>query len=359
VTTAPGVEAVGISTSGQASGDTAIFTYDNFSITSDAEKRYIQLAADVTTFDSGASGEIQIEDSDGDYVVVELNQSANQSKAHVLANQTGEGHVTQVQVGELNVQGTGDGVINEIQHIDVVVNDADIAVDLSLINGEKTSTYTFGEKRVDTDSDDDFETETIREPHGEYSVHAVSTFGDAFADATAKGLSYPATVEAQYVPSEDVNATFGPDDAYPKWHSIADIYYRMNLPDAYDISYSGVSLDQDQRWSSSRYVTVEVAEGVGDTDFADIDSWSSQSGSFDSQDATHTLDSTVSVGTNYAVHVELTLTEDESAAMQAGGAAMPDTGDDGGTDWVDFFVGLPGVIAVAATGVVGRLGGVW
>jgi hypothetical protein len=238
----------------------------------------------------------------------------------------------------------------------VVVNDGDIDADFALINAEKTSQYTFGERYVDTDDDDDLETETIYEPHGEYSVHSVSTFGQVFADATFKGLSYPATVEAKHLSDDDVNATFEKNDAYPTWDAVPDIYYRMELPSAYDLSYSGVSLEQEQQWPGSRYVSIEVAEGVGDTDFDDIDSWSSHTSSFDNQDSVHTLDSTVSVGTTYAVHVELKLTADEVSAMQAGGGMGPMGGSgDGGL--LDFFIGLPGLIAVVAGGVAGRFAG--
>jgi hypothetical protein len=350
--TAPGVDGVEVSTTTGTNDDRA--TYDNFSITTDAEKRYIQLAADV----SSASGTptVQFNDTDGDYVVVELyNATANASADSVLANGTIEGNVIQVQAGSLRVQGSGDGTLNEIQEFTV---HGDVTVRFALINLEKTSPYTFGEQYVDSDDDDDLETETIREPHGEFSVHSVDTFDSVFADGEVNGLSYPARLEAAQLSSENVNATFESNDAYPTWDSVPDIYYRMELPDAYDLSYSGVTLAQEQRWPGSRYVSVDVAEGVGDTDFADIDSWNSNAGSFSNQNTVHTLDSTVSVGTTYAVYVQLKLTGDEASPMQQGGGTVP-MGDDGGTDWVDFFIGLPGVIAVAATGVVGRLAGKW
>lgn len=354
-TTAPSVEAVAVSTSSQTSGDTAVFTYSNFSITSDADKRYVQLAADVNTLDAGALGEVQLKDADGDYVTVEINSSADQSAAHVLANTTGEGHVSQVQIGGLTVEGTGDGNMQEIQSIDVVVSDGNIAADFALINAEKKGQYEFGEKRVDTDSDDDFETETIYEPHGEFSVHSVSTFGSTFSNAVYHDLTFPAHIDAKHAPSEDVNATFDKDNAFPNWDSVAEIYYRIELPSAYDLSYAGVSLDQDQKWPGSRYATVEVKEGVGDTDFEDISNWNSKESTFSNQDSTHTLDSTVSVGTEYAVHIQLKLTGDEASAMQMAGGGGPLGGDDGGL--LDSLIGLPGLALAALAGVFGRVQG--
>lgn len=358
VSTAPNVDAVGVSTSGQASGDTAVFTYGNFSITSDAEKRYVQLAADVNTLDSGATAEVRLKDSDGDYVTVGINGSADASANDVLANSTGEGQVAQVQIGQLQVEGSGDGSMSEIQSIDVVVSDGDVAADFALINAEKTSEYTFGEKYVDSDDDDELETETITDPRGPFSVHSVDTFGSTFSSAVYHSLSYPAHVEAKYLPSEDVKSSFDKDNAYPNWASVADIYYRLSLPSAYDLTYSGVELVQEQRWAETRYATVEIKEDAGDTDFDEIDNWTDKTSSFNSQDSTHTLDSTVSIGTEYAIHIQLKLTSDEASAMQstAGGAAGPMGGsDDGGL--IDTLVGLPGIAIAAVGALIGRAQG--
>lgn len=350
VTTAPSVTAVEYA--GTDSSNSS--TYSNVSITSDVEKRYVQIAADI----SSASGTptFEIHDSDGDYVTIELyNSSANQSVNDVLANSTGEGHVEQTQIGELTVEGSGDGSMGEITEIKI---SGDVNADFSLINTEKTSRYTFGQKYVDTDDDDDLETETIHDPHGDFSVHSVDTFGSIFDDAVYHGLSYPAQFKAEHLASEDVQTSFASDNAFPNWDSVADLHFRLKIPSAYDLSYSGVDLVQNQRWSSTRYAAVEVKEDTGDTAFDDIDNWSDKTSTFSSQDSTHTLDSTVSVGTNYVVHVELKLTEDEASAMQSGGGAAPMGGDDSG-GLLDFFIGLPGIAVVALAGIGGRIGGIW
>jgi len=343
VTTAPNVEA--IQYAGSATSDYA--TYSNFSISSSAEKRYLQIAADVTS--ASGTPELRVEDQDGDYVAVELyNSSASQSADGVLANQTGEGHVTQVQVGSLTVEGSGDGTITDIAAVNVT---GDATVDFSLVNVERTSPYTFGEKYVQTDDDEELETETIREPHGEYSVHSVDTLGAMFDDAVVKGLSFPAHVEAAMLPAEDVDATFKGDNAYPQWDSVADIYYRMTLPDAYDLSYSNVQLEQTSEWPGTRYVSVEMVEGAGDTAFEDIESWTAFTSSFDAQDKDITLDSTVSPGTEYALHYEIKLTGDEASAMQSAGGPGVMKGDGGG--FFSMLFSPIGAIASALTGLVG------
>ncbi len=323
-TTAPGVDAVEFS--GSASSDAA--TYGNISaLDSDIEKRDLQLAADIES----ASGEpvLQLNDSDGDYVEVKLyDADANQTADNVLANATGEGHVLQTEIGQLAVQGTGDGSMGEIVEVHV---EGDVTAQFSLINAEKTSQYTFGEKYVEN-SDGELETVDITEPHGEYSVHSVDTFGSTFDDATMMGLSFPAHVSAEYAPSEDVDATFQGDNAYPNWDSVAQINYRLSLPDAYDISYSGVALEQTTQWPGTRYVSVEIKEGVGDTAFGDIDNANSVTSQFDAEDKTVTLDDTISPGTEYYIGIDLKLTSDEASAMQAasGGAGVMDDGSGGG-----------------------------
>jgi hypothetical protein len=341
VTTAPGVTAVEYD--GTASGDYA--TYSNQSITSDAEKRHVQIAADIAS--ASGTPTLKVEDSDGDYVAVQLyNSSAKDTDDSVLTNSTGEGMVSQVQIGSLTVQGNGDGTMGEIQSLNVT---GDVDADFSLINVERTSTYKFGEKYVDTDSDDDdLETETIREPHGEYSINAMDSLGGTFDDAAIMGLSYPAHVSAEFVASDDMSAEFMSDNSFPQWDVLGDIYYRLTLPDAYDLSYSGVTLEQTTNWPGDRYVSVELKEDTGDTAFEDIDNWTELTGSYDAQDKDVTLDSTISTGTNYVVHFELKLTGDEADAMQAASGGAGVMGDSGGG-------GIVGVLMSPFTWLIGAL----
>ena len=83
-TTAPGVEALEVSTSSQTSSDTAVTTFSDVSITSDAEKRYLRAMLDVNSLDSGATVELRAVDSDGDYVATTINSSATASDADEL-----------------------------------------------------------------------------------------------------------------------------------------------------------------------------------------------------------------------------------------------------------------------------------
>lgn len=350
VTTAPSVEAVELSTSSQTSGDVAVFTYSNFSITSDIEKRYLQVAADVDTLDSGASVEMRAYDSDGDYVnITAADPSASEGSATVLANGTGEGDVLQEQVGQLTIQGSGDGTMGEIENLTVRTEDADATLQFAMLNAEKTGEYTFGEKNVDTDDEDDLETETITEPHGQFRVNDLGAMGSAFDQATIHGLTMPVTFTVSELPDEDVNASYTKASSYPAFEFMFESYYRIQLPSAYDLSYANAELADTVSVPSGRYETVEYSEGVGDTDFSDIDSWTSVADQYSSEGDDVTLDDTIQPGQEIAIHYQYPVTDDEKSALEATGMIGGPVGDSGGgpADWP--------VIG----GVISTLGGVW
>jgi hypothetical protein len=350
VTTAPSVEAVELSTSSQTSGDVATFTYSNFSITSDVEKRYLQMAADVDTLDSGAHVEMWAVDSDGDYVAITAaNASANEDSATVLANGTGEGDVLQEQVGQLSVQGSGDGTMGEITKLTVRVEDADATLQFAMLNGEKTGEYTFGEKYVDTDDEDDLETETLTEPHGEFYINDMGSMGQAFDQATIHGLTMPVEFRLADLPDEDVNASYTQASSYPAFQWMFESYYRIQLPSAYDLSYANAVLEDTVSVPSGRYETVEYAEGVGDTDFSDIDSWTSVSDQYSSEGNDVELDNTIQPGQEIAIHYQYPVTDDEKASLEATGmvGGPMGAGSGGPADWP--------VIG----GVIAGLGSLW
>jgi hypothetical protein len=355
-TTAPGVDAVSFSTSGQTSGDTAKFTFSNFSVTSDAQKRYLQVAADINSLDSGTSAELRAVDADLDHVSVDLvNQSANETDSAVVANATGEGDVLQVQLGSLAVEGSGDGTLQEIQQVQIVVSDGNLDADISALNAESLGEWTFGEERVDTDSDDELETESIMEPHGRFNVYNLSTMGPAFDNAVIHSLEFPAQFRAQYyMDSEDGQTEFIEATNRPGFAAILDHYKRISLPAQYDLSYSGTELVAEQSWISSRYVSVETKEAVGSTDFGDIDGWTTVTDSFDSEGDKVTLDSTVGAGTEYALHYEIKLQQGEVDTLKTTKGGGPGVLGGGGGGFFSMLVSIPGMIV---TGLAGFFGG--
>ncbi len=347
-TTAPGVDA--LSFSGSADGDTA--TYSNFSV-DDGEKAYLTLAADIES--ASGTPTIRVTDEGGDYVEFELyNSSADNDDETVLTNATGEGNVLQAQIGDQPVQGSGDGTFGSAEEITI---DGDVDADISVLDAERTREIQFGEQLEDTDDDDELETVDVTQPNGEYSVANMAGFDSVMDDATFHGVTVDAVFQASDLQDdEDVSASFAEDNDYPNWDQVGNIDYKLELPTAFDLSYSNTELVDDPTLPDGRYRTVEVAEGVGDTDFEDIDSWSDVTSSYGSSEVT--LDSTVSSGTEYAISYKLTLTDGEVNAMQmtSGGGAGPMASSGGGI--IGFLTSLPGMLIGGAVSFLGlrRLG---
>jgi len=341
-TTAPSVDALNYA--GSASSDSA--TYSNFTV-EDGEKGYLTIAADINS--ASGTPTLQVTDGDGDYVEVTLyDASGDASNDTVLANSTGEGMVLQEQVGDLTVQGGGDGTFDSAEEITI---SGDVDADVSVLDAERTRELTFGERLVEND-DGELETETITEPHGEYSVANMDGFDEVMSDATIYGLTVDAMFQASDLQdAENVNAEFSQDNDYPQWDSVGSFEYRLQLPTAFDLSYSNTEFVDEPELPGERYKTVEVAEGVGDTDFSDIDSWSDVTDSYGSSEVT--LDSTVSSGTVYAVSYDVVLTSGEVSAIQsaAGGGAGPMDAANGGL-W-DKIISIPGGIIAAVLGIFG------
>jgi len=141
-TTAPGVDALNYA--GSASSDSA--TYSNFTV-EDGEKGYLTIAADINS--ASGTPTLQLTDGDGDYVEVTLyDATGDASNDTLLANSTGEGMVLQEQVGDLTVQGGGDGTFDSTEEITV---SGDIDADVSVLDAERTRDLAFGERLVETD----------------------------------------------------------------------------------------------------------------------------------------------------------------------------------------------------------------
>jgi len=322
--TEPGVDAVSLSTSSQTSSDTAKFTMSNFSVTSDAEKRMLQVGMNINTLASGATVEVRAVDADGDYVAATANPSQTGGQSEI-ASSTGDGYMFQRQVGEMTVSGTGDGTMGEIQKTVVVVSDEDADVDIYALNTEKTGKWNFGDQRVDSDGDGDYDsTETLYEVNGssagQVSVTDLSTLGTTFSSATLHDVTIPMDFEASELDADDIKEEYESADQYPNFDTQADVYYRLQLPDAYDLSYADAELTDTVALPGDRYQTVEYAEGSS-ADLGNESSYSDITGSYGSAGAAVSVDSTVSVGTNMVIHYDYVLTGDEASALQASDSA--------------------------------------
>lgn len=359
-TTAPNVDAVQIATSSMTSGDVAVAEYGNFSIDSDEDKRFGQLAADISTLDAATHAEVRVVDADGDYKRFIIDAANATDNANVLANSTGEGFVSQQQLGKMTTRSVSgsDGTFDNAEAVHVRVTEGDLDASFALVNVEKMGRYQFGEQAYDEDDDGTKdETRTVYEPSGQYRITGYDSLKPSFGGAEVHNTEQVLQFHASNLTSQtDAHVEYSAATDYPDFAFIADVYYRLQLPSAYDLSYQNAELTDTVNLPSGRYQSVEVAEGVGDTGFEDISSWSSVKSNYGTQGANVTLDATIQPGQQIAVHYEYPVTRNEQGAMKAaGGIAGQFAGGGGGGG---FLSGIPIIGSIAS--IVGAIfGGKW
>jgi hypothetical protein len=356
--TAPNVDALLLSTSGQSSGDTAVFSASNFSVDSDAEKRYLQLVLDVDTLDSAASVDVATVDADGDEYVATIDPSAS-SGNDLITNATGEGVIYQQQLGKLDVAGSGDGTVDGIQSIEVRVSDADAALSISALNVESMSEWSFGETRVDSDGDDELETETIRQnaEGGALEVHSLDTLGPMLEQGTIHGLTTSWDMTAASLSAEDVNVTYSEEAPNQAYAGTATVYYRMGLPSAYELNPSQARRTANQTVSGTELISVEYAEATGDTNMTEISdsAWTDISDSFGNRGDNVTVDETIQAGQHGVTKYQLMLGESQLQAMQetSGGPGIFGDSGQGSGGILSSIISLPGAALASLLGLLG------
>jgi len=349
---AAGVEAIDVSAS--AAGDSA--AYSNFTISSDEPNRYLQLVLDVNSLGSGTEVQVEVVDSDGDYKTARINGSASMAE-DVIATGTGEGYVFQRQLGKMDTNTAGDGTFDNIEKVRIQFVGGTADLTITGMNVEKMSTWSFGERKVDTDDDDSLETETVTEHKetGTIAIDDLSTLGDAFSEGAIHDLTMPVKFRTADLGASDAQVNFTDADGYPSFSDRVSLYYRLELPSAYDLSYSNAELVAETELPSNRYLAVETAEGVSDTEFDEISSWSDATSQFDNEGDSVELDNTIQPGQEIAIHAKYLVTGDERSAIESAGVVGGPIGDsgDGGIENLPVI----GVIVTAIAGVIGRLKG--
>ena len=359
--TAAGVTSIQIATDGSmTSGDVAYASYSNQSITTDVLKREAQLILNVDTLDSGAIVDVQIRDGDGDYVNATIDSSRDATAADVIANQTADGVVYQQKLGELSVEGTGDGSLDAIEEIRVNAEDADATVTLTAVNVEKKSHWDMGTTRQNVSDGHEDVTVEQNADGGRIELTSLSSMGEWSADSVIHGLRYHNLEYGMAEKPAAVNVTFSDAENYPSFPTKVEIVYTRELPTAYDLSHGPVSLDVTQTFLSDRYSTFRYAEGVGDTATADVadDSWIDLSGSLGEPEKEIEADATVQSGTTYKVQQVVLLTADQRDSLEATGGAGGFWGDSGGSNplmsvynWIaGGIVGLLSIVGIKARG---------
>ncbi|WP_134671725.1 hypothetical protein [Halorussus marinus] len=362
--TAADVEAVQVTTDGSLTdGSSAHVAYTEQSITSDVEKRYLQLVANVDDLDSGAQLSVQVRDGDGDYVAAVVNSSRDATAGDVIANQTASGVIFQEQLGQLEVAGSGDGSLDAIEEVRVVAEDGDATATITGLNVQKKSRWDFGDERVpdtSTDDEDDYTDQTVyeRPEGGEINASDLTGMGDTFSDAAINKLRY---LNVEYRMQDDADAStieFPEASNYPNYPNLIDVSYRQTIPTAYDLTHGNLELKTEQSFLSERYTQFRYAEGVGDTETGDIgeSSWIDLSGELGDRNQTIVADSTVQSDTTYVVQMEAKLQESQYDALQptqGGGGFWGSSGGGGGPfasmyNWIAG--GIAGLLAMIGLG---------
>jgi len=337
--TADGVPSIEVASSGSlSSGATESATYSEVAVSSDAEKRYLQFVGNVNSLSSGATVAVQVSDSDGDYVEAVIDPSRDASANDVIANQTASGVVYQEQLGQLSVQGSGDGSLDGITETSVEVRDADATVTIVGLNAEKKSQWDLGAERVpDTSTDDsgDYTTETVhkRPSGGEIQASDLAGMGDAFSDATVAELSYLNVQYRMQDQPDSVDVEFTDGDQYPQFPSLLSVSFRTSIPTAYDLTHGDITLEAEQTFLTERYTQFRYAEGVGETETADIadGDWIDLTGSLGETNTTIVVDNTVQPDSEYVVQQEIKLQQEQADVLQQTGGSGGFWGDSGGS----------------------------
>lgn len=339
-TTASGVPAVECSTSGMGSGDTAHCEFEtSLNITSDVSKRTLQFVGNFPTLDGDI--ELRLIDADGDYYYAVANTSANATKDHVIANETGNGYVFQEKTNNLLSSGT----VDEIQKVQVNVSDADVDMTLVGLDAEKKGTFDLGETKFDFDGDgdedDDGSTKTISEvydspdrPEGAINYTSADTLGSELSDATIHDLEvwHVRYEMADLTDEDDWDVAWEDAPNYGSYPKKLNYSTRLRVPSQIDLSHGTLDLEDEQGLVDERYAVVEVAEDTGDTNLTNVSDsdFTSKSGNYTNKDGTITLDDSVSAGQNYIVHAVILLQDDEVDALKGSSTAPAAGGPTGG-----------------------------
>ncbi|WP_435145914.1 hypothetical protein [Halobaculum sp. P14] len=356
--TATGVRSVKIASNGSfGASTTGSATFDKPAITSDAEKRYLQFVGNVDSLESGAEVAVQVRDGGGDYVEAVINSSRDATAQDVIANTTASGVVYQEQLGQLAVKGSGDGSLDAVTEVRVVVRGGDGAVTMTGLNVEKKSRWDFGEERVlDTSTDDsgDYKSSTVySHTGGEINASSLQGLGETFSAATIGDLQY---LNVEYRMQDDPahsEIAFEKAGNYPNYKHKLVLSHRFTIPTAYDITHGEIVLKTRQSFLSDRYLRLRYAEGVGDTKDSEIssDAWIDLTGSLGEEGTWITVDSSVQPGTSYEFQLTTLLLDDQYKALQptaGGGGGFWGSSSGGGNPFMSLYNWIAG-------GVVGLM----
>lgn len=352
--TATGVDSVKFSTTAMVSGDTATYSYSNFSVDQDATKRVAMVAANVQNMDPGTTVEFRFKSTDGDYKSISVNQSGAVSDEGVLADSNGTNLVAQAKMADLATEGSGDGTLEDIQTVEVYVADGNADVTLVGLDTERKSKVNLGETERDTDNDGEMETTMIEDHYegGELRLTGLDTLPSQVDSATIRNLKvYNLKYGVDKTGDSWNNVSISDAEDYPSYDTQLDAYYKVDVPAAIDLSHGSLDLKAEQNSPGNWYNMVGYATNIGDTNISNA-SYTDSTSAFSTEGETVTLATGLSAGEYAGVHIKKVLTADAAAAIQ-------DTGSDenagGGGFFGDSDGGIAGMILSPFGGAISAL----
>lgn len=293
-----------------ADGTEVSALFDQFSIDSGVRRKRLQAVLDVETLGASATVEFRVGSSDStqnDLVAV-IDPAGDPDAEHVLTTSEGASQVAQVPIAEL-------GDLDDIESLEIAVLDDTATVTLLGFNLQKEEDWEFGSREYEN-ADGDLTTEIVTEPSGRVWVQDLG--GISLPYDRVRDVSYKVEQRASELPA---SATYIREEETERHDrdTILEIAHVYEWPTGYDLSSSIDSWSDEQTLSSSRYMTVEFAEGVPSIesmeDVDDIEEWTSRTGRYDELDGHVDITQTVDAGQRDVLRYELNLDSEDVDAM--------------------------------------------
>lgn len=349
-TTAPNVQAVKFSSSGSGTA-----TFSNVSITSSAQRRYLQAVLDVQSISAGTTVQIRAVDADGDYKQAQINTSMASGK-NLIANASGRGIIYQQQLGKLATKGSGDGTFSQIQKVEIRVTGGSATVAVSGLNLDKMSPWTFGDHVAANGTK---QTVTNKQTAGRLQLASLSSMGSTFGSAMLHNFEVQTWQRGRDLPSSDVSMNLTKTgNKYPGYYGTATISMRTSMTSAYALSWSNAKITDKQTFPTDRLLSMKYAEATGAKSFGNISSgaWTDLSSKYTGQGAKVSVDQTQQTGQNDVGQFRLRLTKSEYQSLQAQqGGAMGGGGSQAG-GLMSIFSGVKGAVLGSLVVLLGLVG---
>ncbi len=356
---ADSVEKVQLSSSGVTAGETSTFNFSENVSLDDPNKRVLFSVLNVNAL--GGDVELRVVDSAGDYRYTTINSSLNASNESVVANSTGNGYVFQEKVGNLPMAGNGDGTLDSIEKIEVVMLDGDSDVTLAGLDADRKSTIDVAKIARDTDDDGENESVMVEDywEGGEAPITAYE-FGEQFDTAVLHDWTvYDVRYPTSQLPSEELTAEFSnsSESSYPaELAKTGDIY----VPSYIDLTHGTLELRVDQGLITDKFGTFRTAQVDSSTDFGNVSDgdWTDRSDTLTEKRNTVTVISGISADQEYRVDMLLYLTSDDKSALEATQAMSTGPTSQGGGFWSNPLNVIGSLVgsAIAALGLGKLLG---